>query len=87
MLIGFVKWEFYERERGEEESRKEEEEEIDWCEGRTKELAELFLGKTYGLRRRIWGGKRHACESLFPVFPFRASWDGELGFLGMGSLG
>ncbi len=62
VLIGFATWEFYEQQRPEEEWKKEEK--IDWCDGRTKELAEIFLGATYSMRQKIWQGRPHCCEFI-----------------------
>jgi hypothetical protein len=54
VIMGFAKWNLYERPRPEREWRKREE--IDWCGGRLKEVAENFLGATQDMREQILGG-------------------------------
>jgi hypothetical protein len=64
VIMGFAKWNLYERPRPEREWRKREE--IDWCDGRLKEVAESFLGATQDMREKIWDGRPHCCKPLFP---------------------
>lgn len=59
-IIGFATWNFYDQERPESEWQQVSE--VDWCEGRNKELAELFMGRTRERRQRIWGGQKHYCK-------------------------
>lgn len=70
-IIGFATWNFYDQERSESEWRKVHP--VDWCKGRDKELAELFLGNTMERRRRIWGGQKHYCKQIARslVYPFQ----------------
>lgn len=63
-IIGFATWNFYDQERPENEWKKVHS--VDWCKGRDKELAELFLGRTIDRRQRIWGGQKHYCERFHP---------------------
>lgn len=56
-IIGFSTWNFYDQERPESEWQKLPP--VDWCEGRQKELAELFLYNTMERRQRIWEGRKH----------------------------
>jgi hypothetical protein len=70
VVMGFAKWNLYERPRPEREWRKREE--IDWCDGRLKEVAENFLGATQDMREKIWEGRPHCCKSLFP--PCERAW-------------
>ena len=60
VVVGFAKWNVYEAEREEEEWRKGYP--VDWCSGRTKEVAENFLGATAGIRQKIWCGRPHVCK-------------------------
>ena len=62
MIVGYAKWNFYERQRLEADWGKTEE--VDWCEGRAKQLAEVFLGATYNMRQKIWEGRPHCCEQV-----------------------
>lgn len=65
VIMGFAKWNLYERPRSEREWRKREK--IDWCDGRLKEVAENFLGATQDMREKIWEGRPHCCKPLFPL--------------------
>lgn len=65
-IIGFAIWNFYDQERPGSEWRKAYP--VDWCEGREKELAELFLGRTVETRQRIWGGQKHYRKHFTPTF-------------------
>jgi GNAT superfamily N-acetyltransferase len=59
-LLGFATWEFYEKERPEEEWKQAVV--VDWCDGEDKRVAEVFLGATYGNRWKLWEGRPHICE-------------------------
>lgn len=64
-IIGFAIWNFYDQERPQSEWKKVYP--VDWCEGRDKELAELFLGRTINRRQRIWGGRKHYRKPSAPA--------------------
>lgn len=59
-IIGFATWNLYDQERPASEWQKVHP--VDWCEGRDKELAELFLHSTMDRRQRIWEGQKHYCK-------------------------
>ena len=59
-ICGFAKWNVYQHERPASEWRKRTD--IDWCEGREKEIAEAFLGATEDMREKIWEGRPHVCK-------------------------
>ena len=64
--MGFAKWNLYEAERPETEWRRREE--VNWSTGRSKEVAQNFLGATSDIREKTWGGIPHCYK---PLLSFR----------------
>lgn len=64
-VLGFALWNVYDHERPESEWKKQPE--VDWCEGRKKEIATNFLSVNAGLRQRIWGGKPYVLLNLLCI--------------------
>jgi hypothetical protein len=63
VIMGFGRWNLYEKERLKEAWAKRED--IDWCEGRLKEIAANFLGATMEMREKMWEGRPHCCRFDF----------------------
>ncbi|KAK5111931.1 hypothetical protein LTR85_011678 [Meristemomyces frigidus] len=64
-IIGYAKWNLYEAERPKEEWAHRPD--VDWCSGRTKEIAESFLYATVAMREKHWVGMPHLLLSILCV--------------------
>lgn len=64
-VLGFALWNIYSEQRPESEWKKQPE--VDWCEGREKEIATNFLSMNARLRQKLWGGKPYILLNLLCI--------------------
>lgn len=64
-LLGFALWNIHKHFRPESEWKKEPE--VDWCEGRQKEIACNFLAMNARLRQKMWEGRPHVLLNLLCI--------------------
>ena len=64
-ILGFALWNIYEHFRPESEWKKQPE--VDWCEGRQRDIALNFLNMNARLRQRIWEGRPYVLLNLLCI--------------------
>ncbi|KAF2140462.1 uncharacterized protein K452DRAFT_359538 [Aplosporella prunicola CBS 121167] len=66
-IVGFAKWTFYERERGEEEWKRRED--VPFADEDARRRALLVVEPLCALRERLWAGRPHCLCAILAVDP------------------